>query len=79
MQRIYTEGFISKNPEQRRAEHIYKSNFKNVIELAYRGPAITPIQEATLLLLLSGPPEPNKKICILSPLEYCQRCLALRR
>ncbi|MFX0030919.1 MAG: DUF169 domain-containing protein, partial [Candidatus Hermodarchaeota archaeon] len=35
--------------EKRRAEHMYKSNFKNLIELAYRGVIISPLYNTPVI------------------------------
>ncbi|MFX0037015.1 MAG: DUF169 domain-containing protein [Candidatus Hermodarchaeota archaeon] len=46
--------------EKRRAEHMYASNFKNIIDLAYRGVIVSPLSETpvipdTIMIYCDGP------------------------
>ena len=57
--------------EKRRAEHIYANNFKNVIELAYRGVIVSPLMETpvipdTIMIYCDGP----KLTYIINALNY---------
>lgn len=57
--------------EKRRAEHIYANNFKNVIELAYRGVIVSPLIETpvipdAILIYCDGP----KLTYIINALNY---------
>jgi len=57
--------------EKRRAEHIYKTNFKSVIELAYRGVIVSPLMETpvipdAILVYTDGPKLTN----IINALNY---------
>ncbi|NVM36689.1 MAG: DUF169 domain-containing protein [Candidatus Lokiarchaeota archaeon] len=57
--------------EKRRAEHIYAKNFKNIIELAYRGVIISPLMETpvipdAILIYCDGP----KLTYIINALNY---------
>jgi len=57
--------------EKRRAEHIYKSTFKSVIELAYRGVIVSPLMDTpiipdSILVYTDGPKLTN----IINALNY---------
>ena len=57
--------------EKRRAEHIYKNNFKNLIELAYRGVIVSPLLDTpvipdSILIYCDGPKLTN----IINALNY---------
>jgi uncharacterized protein (DUF169 family) len=57
--------------EKRRAEHVYKSNFKSVIELAYRGVIVSPLMDTSvipdsILVYTDGP----KLTYIINALNY---------
>jgi hypothetical protein len=74
---LHMDGFLRQKwskdaqAEKRRAEHTYANNFKNIIELAYRGVIVSPLIETpvipdSILIYCDGP----KLTYIINALSY---------